>query len=55
MPSYNLFEKSETVLTKDQITPNIVAYRREEFTFNNITVKSTHRLFSIGLSLRLKL
>ena len=55
IPSYNLFEKSETVLTKDQITPNIVAYRREEFTFSNITVKSIHGLYSIGLSLRLKL
>lgn len=55
IPSYTLFEKSETVLTKEQITPNIVAYRREEFTFSNITVKSIHRLYSIGLSLRLKL
>ena len=54
IPSYTEYNKKETLLTEEQIAPNIVAYRREEMTFNSVTVKSINRLYSIGLSLRCK-
>ena len=52
--NYTEYNKKETLLTEEQIAPNIVAYRREEMTFNSVTVKSINRLYSIGLSLRCK-
>lgn len=53
--SYSDFIKTETLLTKENITPTITSYKRDELSNQQITVKTVNQIYSLGLSVRVKI
>jgi hypothetical protein len=55
IPSYSDFNKTEAILTTEQISPTAIVYKREVITLDGVTAKSINQLYSLGLSLRIKI
>ena len=55
IPSYSDFFKTETLLTKENITPTITSYKRDELSYQQITIKTVNQIYSLGLSIRVKI
>jgi len=55
IPSYSDFYKTEAILSTEQISPTAVVYKREVITLDRVTAKSINQLYSLGLSLRIKI
>lgn len=55
IPCYNDFYKTETVLVKETITPTITSYKRDELSMQRVTSISSYQIYTLGLSIRIKI
>ena len=55
IPSYSDFIKTETLLITQKITPTITSYKRDELSYQQITVKTINQIYTLGLSIRVKI
>lgn len=55
IPSYSDFIKTETLLITQKITPTITSYKRDELSYQQITVKTVNQIYTLGLSIRVKI
>jgi hypothetical protein len=55
IPSYSDFYKTEAILSTEHVSPSAVVYKREVITLDRVTAKSINQLYSLGLSLRIKI
>lgn len=53
--SYSDFIKTETLLITQTITPTITSYKRDELSYQHITVKTVNQIYTLGLSIRAKI
>ena len=46
---------AETQLTQENITPNITSFKREELSSKEITIRTVNQVYTLGLSIRMKI
>ena len=55
VPCYSNFITAETLLTQENITPNITSFKREELSSKEITIKTVNQVYTLSLSIRMKI
>jgi hypothetical protein len=55
VPCYSNFIMAETLLTQENITPNITSFKREELSSKEITIRTVNQVYTLGLSIRMKI